>query len=321
VAAAVADIATAHDQPFGNASVLPAFCCARFAREHGISRLLAGDGGDELFGGNERYAMQHIFSLYGRIPGPLRHGVLDPLLQRMPAVGVLRKAKGYARQANIQLPERLQTYNLLERLGASQVLDGGFLAGIDLSEPAALMRESYHGADAGSQINRLLALDLRFTLADSDLPKVNRACELAGVEVAYPLLDAEVVDFSLRLRPDMKLRGTRLRWFFKEALRDFLPREVLEKQKHGFGLPFGPWLRDHARLRELAGDTLAGLRRRHIVNEALLDDLMNNRLAEHAAYYGTLVWVLMTLALWLDRPLPGAPRNLQPIQPAEFIKS
>jgi asparagine synthase (glutamine-hydrolysing) len=117
----------------------------------------------------------------------------------------------------------------------------------------------------------------------------------------------------------MKLKGTRLRWFFKQALRDFLPREVLTKTKHGFGLPFGPWLRGHAGLQELAGDTLSSLRRRGIVNESLLDELMDVRLAEHAAYYGTLVWVLMTLSLWLDRPQPGPHRDIKPLQPAEPV--
>jgi asparagine synthase (glutamine-hydrolysing) len=304
---AVARIAGAHDQPFGNASVLPAYYCARLAREHGITRLLAGDGGDELYGGNERYATQQVFSLYGRVPASLRRGLLEPLLGALPAAGLLRKAKGYVRQANIRLPDRLQTYNLLERTGPEQVLNRDFLAGLDREAPLRLLRESYDGAQARSQINRLLALDLRFTLADSDLPKVNRACELAGVEVAYPLLDSAVVDFSLQLPPDYKLKGTKLRWFFKEALRDFLPREVIEKKKHGFGLPFGVWLRQHPALHALAGDTLASLRKRHIVNDSLIDELLDAKLGEHAGYYGTLVWVLMTLELWLSRSQPSEP--------------
>jgi asparagine synthase (glutamine-hydrolysing) len=313
VAQAVAAIAAAHDQPFGNASVLPAYYCARLAKSQRIGRMLAGDGGDELYGGNERYATQALFSLYGRLPPALRGGVVEPLLAALPAIGPLRRAKGYVRQANQRLPERLQTYNLLERLGPAQVLDAGLLAAVDRDEPLRLLRETYDAALAGSQINRLLALDLRFTLADSDLPKVNRACELAGVEVAYPLLDSAVVDFSLRLRPEHKLKGRQLRWFFKEALRDFLPREVIEKKKHGFGLPFGVWLRRDPALHELAGDTLAALRRRHIVKDTLIDDLLSAKLGEHAGYYGTLVWVLMTLEMWLERPpLAGGERVAQP---------
>jgi asparagine synthase (glutamine-hydrolysing) len=301
VAQSAARIAAAHDQPFGNASVLPAYYCARLAREHGIRRMLAGDGGDELYGGNERYATQALFSYYQHVPPWLRHAILEPALGLVPAAGVLRKAKGYMRQANIRLPDRLQAYNLLERIGPAQVLDREFLGSVDREEPLRLLRGCYDGALARSQINRLLALDLRFTLADSDLPKVNRACELAGVHVGYPLLDTALVDFSLQLPPKYKLRGTRLRWFFKEALRDFLPREVIAKKKHGFGLPFGVWLRQHAALRDLAGDTLGSMRRRRIINETLIDELLDTKLGEHAGYYGTLIWVLMTLELWLAR--------------------
>ncbi len=108
------------------------------------------------------------------------------------------------------------------------------------------------------------------------------------------------MDFSTTLPPPFKLRGTRLRYFFKEALRDFLPRATIEKQKHGFGLPTGVWLRDNAQLRQMAGDALAGLRKRHIFNNQLLDELMSRRLQEHAGYYGTLAWVLMMLEMWFQ---------------------
>ena len=85
----------------------------------------------------------------------------------------------------------------------------------------------------------MLAFDRKFTLSDNDLPKVSKACELAGMDVAYPLISDEIVNFSLQLEPQLKLKGTKLRYFFKEALRGFLPDEIIAKQKHGFGLPFG----------------------------------------------------------------------------------
>ena len=107
-------------------------------------------------------------------------------------------------------------------------------------------------ADA-SLINQMLAIDLRFILADGDLPKVTRMCELAGVDVGFPLLDERVVVILRRAcRPDLKLRGTQLRWFFKQALRDFLPPEIISKKKHGFGLPVGAWLIDAQPLFDLA---------------------------------------------------------------------
>jgi asparagine synthase (glutamine-hydrolysing) len=125
-------------------------------------------------------------------------------------------------------------------------------------------------------------------------------CELADVDVTFPLLDERLVEFSRLLPSDLKLRGTQLRWFFKHALRNFLPPAVITKQKHGFGLPVGAWLTEHKPLYELAGDSIARIRQRGIVQPQFIDDLFNRRLREHAAYYGTMVWLLMMLSLWLD---------------------
>jgi len=170
-----------------------------------------------------------------------------------------------------------------------------------MQEPRTLVAQAYDGAHARSLINRMLALDLRFTLADNDLPKVTRACELAGVEVRFPLLDDAVVSFSSALPPRLKLKGTTLRYFFKEALRDFLPGEIIAKTKHGFGLPFGPWLQTYRPLRQLALDSLADLKKRGIVRPEFVDELTSTHVESHASYYGTMVWVLMLLEQWLSQ--------------------
>ena len=158
------------------------------------------------------------------------------------------------------MPARYESYNLLNHLGAENVLDADFLASVDRRHPQALMQDAYAPYADRSLINQLLGIDLRFTLADSDLPKVTRMCALAGVDVVFPLLDERVVEFSATLAPDLKLRGTQLRWFFKEALRDFLPAEIITKQKHGFGLPVGTWLVEHPPLRDLARDAIDSLK-------------------------------------------------------------
>lgn len=300
VADAIPRIAAGYDQPFGNASVVPAYYCARLACDAGVALLLGGDGGDELFGGNERYAKQWIFSLYGHIPGALRRGLVEPLALRVPQVGPLRKVRSYVGQARLPLAERSEAYNLLYRLGVDRVLSADFLAQVDTGEPLRLIGETMAAEGAHSHVNRMLARDLRFTLADDDLIKARGACALAGVDSAFPLLDDDLVRFSLTLPPSWKLRRTRLRPFFKDALRDFLPPEVIAKQKHGFGLPFGVWLAEDRRLRELAGDSLLGLKSRDIVRPEFLDSLLDRWLPAHPAYYGTLVWVLMMLEQWFE---------------------
>ena len=301
---AIPQIAAVFDQPFGNASAVPAYYCARMARADGVTRMFGGDGGDELFGGNERYAKQQVFALYEKVPALLRKALLEPAVFGFPGgsyVKVVRKARSYIEQASVAMPARLETYNLLGRYGAEQVFTADFLSGTDRGQPLASLQHSYGQSDAPSLINRMLALDLKITLADNDLPKVMKACELAGVEVAFPFLNDAMVAFSARLTPQQKLNGRQLRWFFKEALRGFLPDEIITKEKHGFGLPFGVWLQQNQRLQQLAGDSLTDLKARGIVRAEFIDRLLGQHLAEHAGYHGTMVWVLMMLEQWFKQ--------------------
>lgn len=303
VVAAVPKIAAYYDQPFGNASAVPAYYCAKLARESGVHRLLAGDGGDELFGGNERYSKQQLLGVYDRIPRPLRGLLIEPLVLSTPlfrAIPGLRKLHSYIEQASQPMPHRYMARNLLDYLGIENLLAPDFLAAVDRAHPQRLLSEAHAPFAGCSLINQMLGIDQRFTLADSDLPKVTRMCELAGVDVAFPLLDERLIEFSTGLPAQMKLRGTQLRWFFKEALRDFLPPAVITKQKQGFGLPVGTWLVEHAPLRALAEQAIDTLRPHRIVRPEAVDELLNRRLHEHPRFFGTMVWVLMMLGLWLD---------------------
>ena len=300
VVAAVPELAAEYDQPFGNASAVPTYYCARLAHADGVTRMLGGDGGDELFGGNSRYATQYQLSLYQQLPRFVREELLEPLLRTNAAgkLALTRKAASYVRQARLPMPDRYEPYNLLERLGSENVFHPDFLSTVDRGRPLAMMKEVYDTARAESLINRLLAVDLKFTLADNDLPKVTRMCDRAGVDVTFPLLQESVVAFSADLAPRLKLNGTRLRPFFKSSLRGFLPPEIIAKHKHGFGLPAGQWLASYAPLRDLSRDALASLGKRGLVRPEFIDDLLGEQLQQHAGYYGTMVWILMMLELW-----------------------
>ncbi|MBC7604004.1 MAG: asparagine synthase [Ramlibacter sp.] len=300
-------VAGFYDQPFGNSSALPAYYCARMARDDGVTRILAGDGGDELFGGNSRYAKQRVFGWYGMLPAPLRRGLMGPFFER-PSVArmpVLKKGSSYIEQAKMPMPDRLQMYNLLLRLGIENVLSRDFLAQVDVQAPAAQQRAVWKSPIAQSDINRTLAFDWRYTLGESDLPKVRGTTQLAGIAVGYPMLDERLLEFSMRLPTDYKLKNLKLRWFFKEALRGFLPDEILTKKKQGFGLPFGVWLTRHGALKKLAIDSLASLSTRGIVRPEFITELVDKRLAEHPAYYGEMVWIMMMLEQWLQQHSPG----------------
>jgi asparagine synthase (glutamine-hydrolysing) len=300
-------VATQFEQPFGNSSALPAYFCAKLAAEAGVARMLGGDGGDELYGGNERYAKQQVFALYDWLPQALRTRLVEPLLLGPLARadgGIVAKARSYVEQAREPLPDRLQRrYNLLNRLGASNVFTGAMLAQVDGDAPLALEREVWARATgvngALGQVNRLLAWDFKFTLADNDLPKVTRTCLAAGVEVAFPMLTDGLLRHSLQLRPQQKLKGRRLRHFFKESLRGFLPDAIITKEKHGFGLPFGAWLLQRDDLRATASECLASLAARGVLAQDFERRINAELESGHAGYYGTMVWVLTMLELWL----------------------
>jgi len=295
-------IAESYDEPFGNSSAVPVYYCADLARQNGVTRMLAGDGGDELFGGNERYAKQKVFDAYYRVPAALRHHLIEPLLRgplgRVPLAPV-RKARSYVEQARIPMPYRMQTYNFLQRASAETMLEPDFLRTIDTTGPSALLAEPWEEAQSDNLVDRMLYLDWRFTLADNDLRKVNGMCALAGVEVCYPLLDDEVVELSTQVPASLKVRRLALRYFFKHALRQFLPSSVLTKSKHGFGLPFGVWMKTYAPLQALAYDSLTDLGRRGYLKPSYLAQLVKLHRDEHAAYYGEFIWVLMMLEQWI----------------------
>ena len=119
----------------------------------------------------------------------------------------------------------------------------------------------------------------------------------AGIDVRFPFLDDELVAFCATIPPRLHLKDGRLRAFFKDAFKGFLPREVIEKKKHGFGMPFYEWTRDHPTLRALAYDNLLSLRRRHILRGEFIDNVMLNHARPEATSYDGLVWDLMMLGV------------------------
>ena len=303
VTEAIPALAAAFDEPFGNSSAVPTYWCARTARERGVTHLLAGDGGDELFGGNKHYSRQHVFELYYRAPALFRSLLCEGVLLRaIPenAPFPFGKLRSYIEQARIPLPQRLKSWDFMYRTPAARVWHPDFLASIRAEHPDEVMATVYEEPETDNFLDRLLFFDWQFVLADNDLRKVNGACALAGVEVSYPMLDTEVLDFSLRLPPHLKVQGQTLRPFFKQATRGFLPDEILNKEKHGFGLPFGLWLKTDPGLRDLVTGSLQDLKRRRIVRAGFLDEVLREHRDGHASYYGYVIYDLVMLEQWLQ---------------------
>lgn len=299
-------VARSYDQPFGNSSAVPAWICASRARADGITKLLAGDGGDELFGGNSRYAKQKVFGWYDTIPSLLRSTVVEPLsgLPGLGSIPLVKKGVSYVEQARVPMPDRMEMYNLLHRLGIDTVFEPGFCRRVDLDSPGKLQRATWGEAKNASLVNRMLAFDWKYTLADNDLPKVIGTTRLAGVDVGFPFLSDELLDFSLTLPTEWKLKGLKLRWLFKEALRGFLPDEIITKKKHGFGLPFGVWAVQHPGLSKLATENLEAFAARGVIRPGFIRELHEKWLPESPGYYGEMVWIIMMLEQWLQAYAP-----------------
>ncbi len=301
VVKAIPKIAAFYEEPFGNASAIPAYYCALLAKNQGVQTLLAGDGGDELFAGNERYAKQKMFALYDRIPSWLQSILIEPLVNLDLPVPLLGKLKSYVTQARTPMPERMETYNFLHRMPLAEIFEEDYLSTVDSGWPIGHLKAVYETPETDSMLKRMLYLDWKITLADNDLRKVNRMCRLAGVDVRYPMLQDPVVSLAAQIPDRLLMRGFELRSFYRRAFKDFLPSTTLEKRKHGFGLPFGLWLQSDPALQALANDSLNSPHLSGIVKKSFLQTLKSQHQQSHASYYGVMIWVLMMWAQWAEQ--------------------
>ncbi|MGH7495704.1 MAG: asparagine synthase [bacterium] len=302
-------IVAAYDEPFGNASAIPTHFCVKSAAANGVRYMLAGDGGDEIFGGNERYGTQQLFRNYFKLPGLLRAGVLEPLLlhrlEKVP-LELFRKAGSYIRRAKMPEVERIESYRYVTD---AELFTSSFLASCHGKAINAVSAMHFNRLPEAALLDRHLYMDMKMTISDNDLRKVSRMCDLAHTRIRYPMLDHQVIDLGFHLPTDLKLKGTQgLRYIFKKAFGNLLPQEILTKQKHGFGLPISQWLRGNTRIKQFAHDLLFDQRHLHrgYFNPQFIHKLWDLQLHDATPYYGTIVWQLVMLEAWHRVHLEGA---------------
>jgi asparagine synthase (glutamine-hydrolysing) len=308
-AEAIPDMVRYFDEPFGNSSAIPTYFCARLAAQNGVKTLLAGDGGDELFGGNSRYLTDKVFAAYERIPSLMRRGVLEPLLRSIPIrKGVVAKARSYVRRANLPQPERFFSYNLLLDNPIEVIFEPDFVRSLNGHSVLDRPNLYYQQGPAEQHLDRLLYIDMKITLADNDLLKVTRMCELAGIRPRFPFLDRAVADCAGEIPAVLKVKGSQKRYLFKRAFRNLLPTEVIHKKKQGFGIPVSVWMKTDRRLQELTRDVLLSPRtyQRGYIRRAFVEDLLRHHATDSTAFYGDMLWTFLALELWFrefaDKP-------------------
>ncbi len=295
-------IADHFEEPFANSSAIGAYYCARLARDNGVDTLLAGDGGDELLAGNERYATDKKFGMYSSVPAILRKGIIKRALEWLPVSGPLSFPTRYIRRAEVPNPLRMLSYNFFLTQDGTDALDAEFAVHAHSTNALHLAQAHYDAApNATSELNRLLYLDVKMTLSDNDLRKVIGTAELAGVRVRFPLLDRRLAELSGRIPTHLKLKGFTKRYIFKQAMKGILPDRILYKKKHGFGVPVGYWVMSSPEMRDVCGvlDD-AETRHRGYFRPEFVSRLKELN-KEHPAYFGEVLWLVLMLELWHRR--------------------
>jgi asparagine synthase (glutamine-hydrolysing) len=296
----VAQVLDAYDQPFGDASAIPTLACAALAAEHGVDRLVAGDGGDEIFGGNERYAKDHVMEAFYRLPGPLRSLArgLGSIAGRSSG-RFLNRVQNFVERGSLPNPDRFYTDDSFGSDYYEELLSDAFRAEIGRDTSLDFLREIYALGDDAAPLHRIMRLDLNMAIAQNDLVKVRGACRVHGVSARFPYLDPTLIDYTGRLPARYKVRGLEKRYLFKRAMAGILPDAVLRKKKQGFGLPVEVWLRQDAEFQAMVRAVLFDARTlaRGYYNRAFLEKLM----AEHVR--GTWdhsrgIWQILIMELW-----------------------
>jgi len=312
----IAALADAYDEPFGNSSAAAAFFLAENASKLGLDVLIAGDGGDELFGGNERYRDQKLFEIYSALPHAVRAALEGMVKWRgWPANWLIRKARGYIARANVPLPQRLETFNYHEGLHVTDIFTTEALdRWAEAPSPHDLLIDHYNRVD-GDKIDRMMYLDLQTTIADDDLRKVVVTSAANGLETRFPFLQDEVVDFATSIPGRRHVPGWRLRAFYRRSVAPLLPAKTLRKPKKGFGLPFGLWLYKDKALYDDVHRTLASLKERNIVKASFIDDFIDIFEAHKGAALGQDLWCLYMLEKWFERHVDTAsPTGSAPVR-------
>jgi asparagine synthase (glutamine-hydrolysing) len=290
------------DEPFADASAVPTFLVAKLARAH-VKMVLTGDGGDEAFAGYDRYL---------RFLALERLGALRPLAGRAVtlAARLFPSARGHRLR---QIGERL-----------SQPFPDSYLSGLALTRAdvaeqilgdAVRPNGAGHydglaaavGAAAGlSALDRCVAIDFASYLPDDILVKLDRTAMANSLEGRAPFLDHRLVGFAARLPANLRVRGQRGKHLLRRVAARWLPREVLDKRKKGFGIPLDRWFRGP--LAPLAADLFAS---RAFRERGLLQPVAARRYLDHHrrgdADYGEVLWLMISLELWARRYLDRAP--------------
>jgi asparagine synthase (glutamine-hydrolysing) len=325
--AVIPELPTIYDEPFADSSQIPTYLVARLARES-VTVSLSGDGGDELFGGYNRYFLgSRIWDRVRWVPRPVRRTVARALRTSPPA------AWDWLGEAlHRMVPGGYRSHQLADRIGklaavlASDHPDSIYWRLVSSwSDPGSVVRGGAEPPGLANDRTRWPALDsfpqqMMFVdsvtyLPDDILVKVDRAAMAVSLETRVPFLDHRVVEFAWRLPVEMKVKGGRGKRVLRRVLDRYVPRRLIERPKMGFGVPVGIWLRGP--LREWAE---ALIDERRLQGEGFLDPrpvhaLWRRHLAGEMNTESP-IWGVLMFQAWLEHARAAAPRARHLLRPA-----
>jgi asparagine synthase (glutamine-hydrolysing) len=290
------------DEPLADPAPLNVLYICELAREAGIKVLLSGAGGDDLFTGYRRHLALRYEGLWSWLPEVARRGLEDAtaLLDKRSALG--QRVGRLFRGAHETGDARLATY--FAWAGRDELLPlyspdmRAAVTGIRAAEP--MLDYVVDVAPERSRLDRMLALEQRFFLADHNLTYTDKMSMAASVEVRVPFLDMDLVELAARVPDRLKQRGREGKWILKKAMEPYLPREVIYRPKSGFGAPLRRWMRHD--LREVLGDMLSEerLHRRGLFDPRAVQELIaeNDAGRRDAAY---TLFSLLCIEIWCQR--------------------
>lgn len=303
------------DEPVSEPAAIPTFLVTQLARRT-VTVVLTGEGGDELFAGYPKYAVEPWARVLSRVPGPLRDAFLDHVVDRLPFG--FRKLQVVGRSARFRDEgERLAAWFAGFAGPERERLLGPALRP-HAAAGAAPFRRALADSAAREPLDRMLDVDVRLWLCDDLLMKMDKMSMAASVEARVPLLDNPLVDWALKLSPRHKIRGLEGKVLLKRLARKLLPAEVVDRPKVGFTVPLSPWFRGP--LRELLADTLlapACLSRGYF-EPAVLRGYVEDHLAGRRDR-GRELWTLLTLELWHRQWIDRAPERAAVWTPPERV--
>ena len=290
------------DEPLGDTSIVPTYFVSRLARRH-VKVVLTGDGADETLAGYDTYVADRLQQLYRRLPPGLHRRVVAPasrwIRPTRRKVGLGYKLRQFLAHAN-GTPEAA---HFGWRLLFEPTERAALLGGAGSYDPFAIYREYFDRAAAADPLGRALHVDLNTWLAGDILTKVDRASMAVGLEARVPFLDVDLLEFTLRLPPRLKMRGLRRKVVLKRAMREKLPAFVLKRRKSGFNAPVSDWLR--GTVADLAHDLLTGTSGLVDLRDPMVGRLWHAHRSGREDH-GFRVWSLVTLLLW-EREVFRAP--------------